>query len=126
MIVNFEYLRLIFWYDFNEDFVYVKVEGCIDIGFIFFVFGFFQQDDDIGILYGGVVFVYNLIYIDILVNFMIMGVIINISKNCIYQYNNCNMYSNFCIMLKIYLSVGLMYRKKIYINVINLIDLFWL
>lgn len=67
MIVNFEYLRLIFWYDFNEDFVYVKVEGCIDIGFIFFVFGFFQQDDDIGILYGGVVFVYNLIYIDIFV-----------------------------------------------------------
>lgn len=37
-------------------------------GFIFFVFGLVQQDDDdIRVIYGGVVFVYDSIYIDIFV-----------------------------------------------------------
>lgn len=37
-------------------------------GFIFFVFGLVQQDDDdIRVIYGGVVFVYDNIYIDIFV-----------------------------------------------------------
>lgn len=49
----------------------------MDIGFIFFVFGFVQQDDDIGVMYGGVVFVYNSIYVDLFVfvwnNGLILG-----------------------------------------------------
>lgn len=37
-------------------------------GFIFFVFGLVQQDDDDDrVIYGGVVFVYDSIYIDIFV-----------------------------------------------------------
>lgn len=62
-----------------------------------------------------------MLYIYTSVNRTTTGVTINIGKNCTYQYNNCNTYSNLCIMLKIYLSVGLMYRKKININVTNLI-----
>lgn len=53
-----------------------------------------------------------MLYIYTSVNRTTTGVTINIGKNCTYQYNNCNTYSNLCIMLKIYLSVGPMYRKK--------------
>lgn len=55
-------------HNLQEDPAYVKVNARTKNGFIFPAFGSAQQDDDTGVMYGGVVFIYNAQTIDIFIS----------------------------------------------------------
>lgn len=68
MTANSSTSRLTFKHDLHEEPAYVKVEARTEAGVVFPAFGSAQQDDDAGVLYGGVVFIYNNHTIDIFVS----------------------------------------------------------
>lgn len=58
MTANSTTSRLTLQHDLHEEPAYVKVEARTVTGVIFTAFGSAQQDDDAGVMYGGVVFFY--------------------------------------------------------------------
>lgn len=68
MTANSSTAKVTFRHGLQENPAYVKVEALTDTGFIFTAFGSAQQDDDDSrAIYGGVVFFYDSIHIDIFV-----------------------------------------------------------
>lgn len=68
MTANSSTAKVTLRHGLQENPAYVKVEALTDTGFIFTAFGSAQQDDDDSrAIYGGVVFVYDSIHIDIFV-----------------------------------------------------------